>query len=192
MILIPIALVVGVLVGLATGGRLRALTEIRFRWWPLAFVGLALQRLPIPSMAGELDEWIGAGLLVASYLVLLAFVAVNIRLPGFPLLALGFAMNAVVVTVNGGMPVGDSALREAFGSQYQDARQDLVAHGGTKHHLAREDDVLVPLADVIPVGPPVRQVVSVGDIVWLVGTAWAVAGVMRATRRDAQWLARQG
>jgi hypothetical protein len=32
---------------------------------------------------------------------------------------------------------------------------------------------------VIPVGWPVRQVLSAGDIVWLVGTVWLIAGAMR-------------
>jgi hypothetical protein len=35
---------------------------------------------------------------------------------------------------------------------------------------------------VIPLGAPVRQVLSVGDMVWLVGTVWVVAGAMRGKR----------
>lgn len=180
MVLILGALALGLLLGLALGGSWRGLAEIQFRWWPLAFVGLVLQFLPVPSMPGRLDEWLSVGLLIASYVVLLVFVAANIRLPGFPLLAVGFALNAVVVSANGGMPVSEQAVRDAFGPGYESERQELIERGGRKHHLATEEDVLTPLADVIPLGSPINQVLSVGDIVWLAGTVWMIAGAMRS------------
>jgi hypothetical protein len=95
------------------------------------------------------------------------------------LIASGFALNLVVIAVNGGMPVRDSALARAYGDGYAEQRRELVEGGQTKHHLERPDDMLVGLADVIPVGFPIRQVLSVGDIVWLVGTVWVVTGLMR-------------
>ncbi len=178
----------GIVVGLATGGTWHRLADIHFRWWPLAFVGLAMQLVPVPEFSGRLDEWLEVALLIGSYAILLAFVAVNIRLPGFPLLAVGFVLNAIVVSVNAGMPVTDSALRQAFGADYRSEREDLIAHGGRKHHIATADDDLMFLADVIPLGGPIKQVVSVGDIVWLAGTVWVIAGAMRtagaATRRE--------
>ena len=60
--------------GLVLGGSIRQLAEIHLRWWPLALVGLALQLAPIPSMKGQMDHWLAVGLLIASYVVLLAFV----------------------------------------------------------------------------------------------------------------------
>lgn len=175
MLLITAAIVLGVLLGLVLGGSLRALADLRFRWWPLAFLGLALQVVPVPSMEGQADRWIAVGLLLLSYVVLLAFVAINFRLPGFPLLALGFCLNLLVIAVNGGMPVSEAALRRANGPRYSDSVLELQQEGGAKHHLERPDDVLMPLADVIPIAGPVGQVFSIGDLVFLAAIVWVLA-----------------
>jgi Family of unknown function (DUF5317) len=173
------ALAVGVLAGLALGGSLRTLAVASFRWWPLALVGLALQVVPVPSDDGEVSRWLGPGLLIASYAILLVFVGVNIRLPGFPVIAAGFLLNAVAITLNGGMPVNEDALRTAAGPAYEEAARDLSETGGSKHHLAGEDDMLLPITDVIPVGPPIGEVLSPGDVLAMVGAAWLIAGGMR-------------
>jgi hypothetical protein len=179
MLLILWVIVAGVLVGIALGGDIRTLSDIRLRWWPLALIGLGLQVIPIPSMAGQLDHWLAVGLLIASYVVLLVFVAMNIKLPGFPLIAVGFALNLLVISVNGGMPVTVRALRHAYASQYTAEITRLQEHGGAKHHLARDDDVLLPLADVIPLGSPLHQVLSVGDIVFMAGVFWVIAAATK-------------
>jgi hypothetical protein len=180
VLLVIAVLVGGILVGLVLGGSLRNLAEARLRWWPLAIAGLVLQLVPVPSRPGQADHWVAVGLFVASYLVLLAFVAVNLRLPGFPLVAVGFALNLLVIGVNGGMPVKDGALREAAGSGYPKARQELLQKGGLKHHLAGPDDILLPLSDVVGIGSPVRNVFSPGDLVSYAGVGFALA---RLTRR---------
>src|SRR5262245_54980621 len=115
MLLIIGAILAGILIGLILGGSLRQLAEIHLRWWPLAIIGLALQLAPIPSLEGRLDHWLAVGLLIASYVVLLAFVVVNIRLPGFWLVATGFALNLLVISINGGMPVSKEALAKTYG-----------------------------------------------------------------------------
>jgi uncharacterized protein DUF5317 len=179
VLLILAIIVAGLLVGIALGGDVRTLSDIRLRWWPLALVGLGLQLVPVPSMAGQLDHWLAVGLLVASYVVLLVFVAMNVRLAGFPVIAGGFALNLLVISVNGGMPVTEHALRQAYGSGYATEVSLLREHGGAKHHLARDDDVLVSLADVIPVDGPLHQVLSVGDIVFMTGVFWVIAAATR-------------
>jgi Family of unknown function (DUF5317) len=186
VLLVAGAVVVGVLVGLALGGSLRNLAHATFRWWPVAIGGLVLQVVPVPEMDGDVDRWLAVGLLVLSYVALLAFVAVNMRLPGMAVLAVGFLLNAIVISVNGGMPVTESALRAAAGARGDAAVRHLEREGGRKHHLASKDDVLTPLADVVPIGPPFGQVVSVGDLLAVVGAAWLVAGVTkrRTEERD--------
>jgi len=189
VLLIAGAIVLGVGVGLALGGSLRELAEASFRWWPLALVGLALQFIPAPSG----HHWVPVALLLASYAVLLLFVAANFRYIGFWLVAAGFALNILVIALNGGMPVNDHALREAYGSSYQGTRTSLLSTGGAKHHLARADDLLLPLSDVIPVGSPVHNVFSVGDMVAIFGVAWALAEATKGPpgkhRVRAGWLA---
>jgi hypothetical protein len=182
MLLVVAVVLAGILIGLALGGSMRNLAEARLRLWPLALAGLVLQLVPVPSRAGQVDHWVAVGLLIASYLVLLAFVAANIRLPGFALIAVGFALNALVIGVNGGMPVKDQALRQAAGSRYEQSRLRLVEKGGLKHHLARPDDVLLPLSDVVGIGAPVANVFSPGDLLSYAGVAWALAELTRRPR----------
>jgi hypothetical protein len=173
------AVALGVLIGLALGGNVTTLADARFRWWPLAIVGLSLQLIQVPTFKGQLDHWLAVGLLIGSYVVLLLFVLVNARKPGFPLVAAGFALNLLVISVNGGMPVNADALRDASGPKYLAAVRRLDRIGGAKHHLARPGDRLTALSDVIPVGSPVRNVFSVGDLVAMVGIMWVLAGATK-------------
>jgi uncharacterized protein DUF5317 len=173
------AILAGILIGLVLGGSIQQLAEIQLRWWPLALVGLALQLAPIPSIKGQLDHWLAVGLLIASYLVLLAFVVVNVRLPGFWLIAVGFALNALVISINAGMPVSREAVKQAYGSGYQVLIRDLESSEGAKHHLSRRGDLLLPLTDVIPMGRPVRVVLSVGDVLFFLGVTWVIAAATK-------------
>jgi hypothetical protein len=170
----------GVLLGLIFGGSLRKLAALRFRIWPLALIGLALQLLPVPTFNDpRLERWIGAGLLVLSYLLILAFVLENKQFPGFPIVLVGILLNVFVISLNQGMPVTDEALRAAYGHEYRETRQELVERGGVKHHLERPDDLLLPLADSIPIGPPVRNVFSPGDLIAYLGVMWMLASSTR-------------
>jgi hypothetical protein len=57
---------------------------------------------------------------------------------------------------------------------------DLRSGADTKHHLASDDDALVFLGDAIPIPPPVRQAVSLGDLLTYAGAMWFVIRAMRA------------
>lgn len=151
-----------ILVGLLTGGRPSRLAEVRFRW-PLAGIGgVVLQLIPASGT-------LGVAFLLSSFVLLGLAAAANVRLPGFPLILAGLALNFLVIAVNGGMPVTADALAA---SGQQATLKDLVEHGGSKHHLATGADDLVVLADAIPLGAPIRQAVSVGDILAYSGAAW--------------------
>ncbi len=195
MLLIVVAVLGGILVGLALGGSLSTLSEARLRWWPLALIGLALQLVPVSRIHGHSQHDLAVGLLIASYVVLLLFVGLNFRLPGFWLIAVGFALNLLVISVNGGMPVNEHALRVAGGPRYAATIHDLLEHGGAKHHLARPDDVLLPLSDAIPMGWPIRNVFSVGDLMSMAGIAWVLAAATKGPagrHRVGSVLLRQG
>ena len=179
MLLIAGAIVAGCFIGLALGGSLRSLADMRLRWWPLAVIGLAFQLTPVPSLHGQLDHWLAVGLLIASYVTLLGFVLVNIRLPGFALISVGFALNVLVISLNAGMPVSRQALYKAYGSTSRSVVLELQSNGGAKHHLERPGDVLMPLADVIALGAPVRLVMSVGDVLFFLGVTWVIAAATR-------------
>jgi hypothetical protein len=175
VLLLLAVLILGVLVGLAMGGNLRHLSEISFRWWGFAILGLAVQFVPVPSGWGDRGHLVAVGLLILSYVLLTVFVAANIRQAGFPLMAAGFLLNILVIAVNGGMPVSSHALDVAYGSGASGQAAAIRSSGGEKHHLERPDDVLLPLTDVVGIPAPFHTVFSPGDLVSLAAAGWVVA-----------------
>ena len=175
MILLATVALAAIGAGYLFGGRLRRMETLRLRWWGLAPVGFAMQVAPLP-VEGEGGGALAVGLLIASYVLLIGFCVLNVRTAGFPLLILGLAMNMLVISANGGMPVsGEALVRSGQG----DLLEELQREDSAKHHLQREDDVLLFLADVIPIPPPIHQVVSAGDLVVYAGVIWLVAAAMR-------------
>jgi hypothetical protein len=181
VLLIVAAVIVGVVIGLLLGGSLASLAELHLRWWWLALIGLGLQLVPSASAPAGQVNWLASALLALSYLLLFIFLAINIRVAGVPLLALGIALNALAIGVNGGMPVSDAALRSAYSTpqKYEDTRIQLLEQGAPKHHLADADTRLRPITDIIGVGPPVAVVYSVGDLVAMAGIVWLLAAATR-------------
>jgi hypothetical protein len=178
---IIVVLLIAVLLGYLAGGRLGRFGSVHLHWWGLAFVGVALQALPTPSI-GEVDPHLaGTATLIASYVLLLLFLGVNRWIPAARLMALGLGLNLAVVALNGGMPVSAWAIRETSGSAVQ---QLPTVESSPKHHLMTDDDVLAPLGDVIPLPPPAGVVLSIGDVLLYAGVAWFVIQVMRGRSRE--------
>jgi hypothetical protein len=180
--LVPFTLTV-VLLALAVsavrGGRLRRIAEAPLHHPWLLFSGLALQ-LGVDLAAGR--GWLpdaGAGglaLLVTSQLLVVAWLGLNRHLPGVWFVAAGLALNAVVMAANGAMPVDPGAMR-ALGLG------ELEVPPG-KHTLLTDTTRLPWLADVIPV-PPLRSIVSVGDLGLAVGL-FPMTHALMTWRSDAE------
>ena len=167
--LLGISLVAAVVIGLLAGGRLSNLAENRFRWGWVGMAGVILQFVPISGAAGDL-------VLTVSFVCLFVVCLANWRLPGFVLILCGLWMNFVVITVNQGMPVTREAI---VASGQADTLAELRALESPKHHLKGPQDQLMVLGDIIGIGPPIRQAVSLGDLAALAGVAWVVIGAMR-------------
>ena len=177
LVLFTFPLAIGL--GYLLGGRLSNLAGVSFRWPLAGLLGIALQFAPVGDTGGYL-------LLLLSFLLLFVAAGANWRLPGFVLILVGLWLNFVVITVNEGMPVTREALVKSGQVTELD---DLIDAGGAKHHLAEADDDLLFLADRIAIPPPVRQAVSVGDIVAYSGAMWFVVAGMRRRKEDAQIVA---
>lgn len=177
MAIVALILALAVLAGLLSGGSPRFLERLRVHWWGLAPIALVLQSVPIPIGSAE-RAGLAAASLVTSYVLLLAVVVVNRRVPGAALMAAGLTMNLAVVGLNGGMPVSRGAIRAAG------ADGVIVIENGAKQHLMSDDDVLQPLADVLPVPPPFGVVFSIGDVLLYGGMAWWCFAVTRGRFRE--------
>ncbi|HEV2249101.1 MAG TPA: DUF5317 family protein [Candidatus Limnocylindria bacterium] len=138
--------VLGLVAGLAIGRSWRPLAAVQVRWLPLLIAGLVARAAAsvVPPIAFPLYLFALAGTAASA--------AVNRRLAGALLVALGGALNLLVVLLNHGMPVDAGAVVAAAASMPADALH-VPLTGAT---------VFPALADVIPV-PIARSVYSLGD-----------------------------
>lgn len=180
MILLIAVVAFALVLGLLLNGSFRRFEDLRLRWWGLVVVGLGLQLVPLPSGRSGTDLLVRVTVLALSYALLILFAVLNVRWRGMPLVLIGLVLNALVIVANGGMPVSAEAIE---GSGQGDLLQVLIDEGAAKHHLMTQDDVLTPLADVIPIPPPVGQIVSVGDLFVYAGIVWLIVVVMRGRTR---------
>lgn len=169
-----LAVVAGVAAGLVAGGKVGHVGEHHFRAAWLLLAGVVCQ-----GLAGPAGGHLGVPVLLASYVMLLVFGGLNWRLTGMGVVLCGLALNAFVITVDGGMPVRPSSIVSAHAaSPAAVARLHLTG----KHHLARAGDHLVLLGDAIPVAP-LREVLSFGDLILAIGVADVLANLLRPPRR---------
>lgn len=179
MLFTVVAVVVGLALGLLTGGRLQHVGDHHFRGAPLLVAGLVIQ-----GLSGRIGgDGLTVPLVIVSYLLLIAFAVANLAVLGMGVVLIGLLMNFATIAVNGGMPVRRSAV-VAAGIASWDEVDDLDMH--EKRHLERPDDDLMVISDIIPV-PMLREVLSFGDLVMVVGVADVLVHLLHpapARRRD--------
>lgn len=172
MALIPtlLAISLGVALGLYWGGSLDNLLSWRPPLWQALAGGIVLSFLV---------DLIGVGGFLGSLLVLvgtgaiLAFAVVNVRIGGMVLVVAGVGLNFFVTLINWGTPVSGSALVSA-GIVKQAELARITLTGGRK--LA-DGTLLGFLGDAIPL--PWGHVVSIGDLLTLIGLCLVTASVVR-------------
>jgi hypothetical protein len=167
-----LAVAVGIIVGLIRRGSFANLGRTDLHGVPLVFAGVVLQ---FASTAVERADigWLPLGLVLGSFALTFGFAALNRRLPGMTLIALGALMNFVVISANGGMPVSLDALERAgLGNPFEDGTLTKGAH-----HALDDEDRLTFLADVIPI-TVAANVVSAGDIVIWAGLLLLIQQLM--------------
>ena len=180
-------IVLGLVAGLAAGGRLDNLLAVRLRWTLLIFAAVALRLGTEAALLRDvaLADELRMPLLAAAYGVLVVVLWANRRLPGIGLAMVGTALNATAILVNGGfMPVWDQALAAAgltpaeIGSSIHfvlgvQPLLDFLLHAG-------------PLGDVLPIPVPLfPNVLSVGDAILTAGLAFFVFASLQREPRPA-------
>jgi hypothetical protein len=178
------ALVVGVILGLALGGRPAGLASLRFRWSGLMLAGLLIQVVLFSEPVAERIGPLGPPIYVASTTLVLASLIANRSIPGMAIVAVGAVSNLAAIVANGGyMPAARSALA-ALG------RSDptIYSNSATVDHPALE-----PLTDIfaMPVGLPFANVFSVGDVLIVIGVVTTIVLAMRSARGGGDGVARK-
>ena len=180
-------IVVAVLVVALTRGSFQRLGQIKLRALWLMLVALGIQIvLEFVDFPRDRIEDAGLGILLLSYALILAFCYVNRRLSGMLIVAIGVALNVLVIALNGGMPTKDDVETRA-------GRQVHVPIERTAKHKPRQDDDLLPfLGDVITVPGFPNQQFSVGDIVIGIGIVDICFEASRRPRRRGAYLPEAG
>jgi Family of unknown function (DUF5317) len=149
---------------------LAALQRVSLRRSWLLPAALALQVLVVNVLPG-LPHTVGVVVHLVSYALVAAFLALNLRLRGMPLVVAGTAANAVTIAVNGGvLPASASALRAAGWSP------DTADFANS---AALASPRLAFLGDnyVTPAWVPLGNVYSIGDVVIAAGIVVLVFGL---------------
>ncbi|MDQ2943324.1 MAG: DUF5317 domain-containing protein [Candidatus Dormibacteraeota bacterium] len=177
------ALVLGLVAGFATGGRIENLGRLRFRWPWLVVVAVVIREATALTPLNRIDGI--QYLYTATLAALVSWCVWNIdRLAGIWLVTAGAALNLVVIAANGGrMPVAP----ELAGTLVQGG------HLG-QYTLMTPETRLNWLADWIalpgPMAQLVREAYSPGDVIVAIGTAVVVLMAMRSSPRPDQSQAR--
>jgi len=159
-VLVLIPLVVGLVIGVATGGKLGNLANLRFRWpWFVLAVLVIREAVLLRPLNGiEGVQYVYAAALAA----LVGWTALHVkRLPGVWAVAAGAAMNLIVILANGArMPVAPALAGVLV--QRNHVGQYVLMGSNTNLNW---------LADWITVSGPVgiRGAYSPGDLVLAVG-----------------------
>jgi Family of unknown function (DUF5317) len=165
-----LAISIGVGLGLYWGGRVENLLSWRPPLWQALAGGIVVSLLvDVIGISGAF----GAFLVLAATAAILAFAVVNIRIGGMILVVAGVGLNFFVTLINWGTPVSGSALVSA-GIVDEDELGRITLTGGRE--LA-DGAILGFLGDSI--GLPWGHVISVGDILTLLGILLVTASVVR-------------
>jgi MFS family permease len=176
-------ILLGLLLGLLSGGRLQNLAVVQLRWAWLLLVALILRFATEAGLNAHIApvEMLRLPLLASAFGLLLAALWVNRGYPGLSLAFLGILSNAIVIIANGGyMPIWDVSLAAA-GLTPDDVNRAFhqVVSVDTADFLGRA----LILGDVIPLPIPIdalRNVSSLGDVFLSLGLAFFLfAGVVR-------------
>lgn len=170
-----VAVAAGLFIGLVSRGRFSNISRRALRGWVLLAAGIATQ-----AAAGRVGdpEWT-TPLVLVSYALLLAFAARNLHLAGVGVVMVGMVANAAVIGLNDGMPIRPSAVVAAGLATPEQAER---MRADVKRRPERPGDRFVVLADIVPV-PPLREVVSFGDLAIGVGVADVIVHLMRPRSR---------
>ena len=167
-----VALILGLVLGLASGGQLSRLRDISLRYEPVVAVLFVLQAV----LRGRLSSFTTATPFAFAGWVISVVLLIAVLLPsraqnGIPLVMVAMAFNLLVVLANHGMPVVVTGIP----SLASRAAAQTAASGGF-YHLAHPGEVLLILSDCLRLHAGISTLMlSVGDVLLMVGAVVFVA-----------------
>ena len=171
-----LALIIGAIVGVIRGGNLRA--SLGTRIYHPEFLASAVLCALVVTLTNIDRHGVIAFVALATAFV---FTVMNLHLVGMVILSIGLALNLFVFLLNFETPVRPHALVEAE-IVTSEALEGGVRYTSGHTELADGDTLLGFLGDTFPVRW-IEQVLSIGDLIFLVGLANVVGNVLLNNRR---------
>ena len=167
------SLLIGVPLGFLLGGRASGLSDLHIRWSWAMTVGLIVQLAIFSTPLNERVGDVGPLIYVVSTFLVVAAIAVNWRITGMPIIALGAMSNLAAIVANGGYMPADLGAMASLGH--------TVIVGYSNSALVTSPN-LKPLTDIfaLPTWIPFTNVFSVGDVLIGFGVAVVIVAAMRS------------
>jgi hypothetical protein len=148
------------------------------QWLGLLIIAFMAQAAAFvfPYTRSRIPDWSASVLLVASQVLLLIFVWLNRRQPGFWVLGLGLLLNFAVIVLNGGwMPISVETVKILAPNASPGNLIIGTRVGFSKDILLSPATIRIPwLADrfILSTLPGSRVAFSIGDVVISLGAVW--------------------
>lgn len=168
---------IALLVALARGGKWVNLTGHRFKKSWLIISAIMIQVLIFNPVWDRYVHWAAATnlLYVFSILLLLAFVAANVKISGLKILGLGVLSNALAIVANGGnMPSSLEGLKSILSPEALSRLQSGAANYNIE--LIGDQTRLKYLCDIFYL--PHVNVYSIGDILIALGAFMTIQYIL--------------
>lgn len=166
--IVGLALVLGLVVAWTLGAKPSRLADLRLRGSFLVFGSLAIQIAIYTALRSHVPTAWDGPLHIISYLMLIGFLLLNLRVPAFWLVGVGLLTNVLVIFTNGGhMPVSAAAWKAAGRSLaifHRNGISDNNVLADAHTHLRFLSDVFV-----VPSQVPFASVLSIGDFLIVLG-----------------------
>ena len=166
---VAFALVIGLSVAWMLGANPMRLADVRFRGSALVFAALGIQLAIYTPLTAHIPHRLDRPLHLLSYLMLIGFFLLNLRVPAFWLVGFGLLSNAAVIFANSGhMPITAEGWVAAGGKL-----SDFNSHGISANSvLVGPHTRLHWLGDIfaLPIRVPTASVLSIGDLLIVLGT----------------------
>ncbi|MBN2900118.1 MAG: DUF5317 domain-containing protein [Clostridia bacterium] len=173
------ALLLGAIVGLIRKGRVSNLSEMQIRGWVLVVIGALIQFAPILLNKFDLLPEYHVFFPFAALVIMIGVALMNLEKSGLWMILAGGVLNGVAIALNGfKMPVDLAGLKYAG----LDAVAETIVDGSVINYVDANtvDNFSSFLGKIVAVPSlyPFAKVLSVGDILMMVGIVLFISGQM--------------
>ncbi|MBP1926242.1 hypothetical protein J2Z76_002107 [Sedimentibacter acidaminivorans] len=170
-----VAVILGIIIGIARRGKINRLSYIHFNMSPLIYISVLLYICIIIMNLGLLDyaSFLYNAFLIMSYALIFIFIIVNLDIKFMFVTLIGLCSNVLCFLVNGfKFPMSSNSVSMIYGTEIY----NLLINGKIKFFIPAENSSLSFLGSIITLGN--YKIVSIGDIIISLGIVLIVQAII--------------